>query len=351
MPSTNTHQVKSQFSIKDLLLIDKNLLFSSGNAGANFSKISSPQESTSESIVYCSSSKNLKELNGMSCSILVVPKDCINQLPDNISREALLTSTHPQASFALGLSLFAEPSPEAGVHPTAFVHPTAKIHPSSTIGPFCNIEAEAVIGEKTALQSHVHLGRGAKTGAHCKISAFVDVGHKCELKDRVIIHSGTVIGSDGFGFQGEPGSPPVKVPQVGIVVVDNDVEIGANCSIDRATIGTTYIGENTKFDNLCHVAHNCKIGKNNRIAAGFFIAGSSEIGDGCMFGGGVLIADHVKLGSNIFVGGSSCITKDVLTAGAYTGYPLEPLKDGLKTLANLRHLTEMRATIAGLKNK
>ncbi len=337
------------FSVKDLLNLDPSLIFSSGNGGADFTKISHPESSDSTSLVFCFDSKALNEFANGACSILVVPQDCVNQVPANISKQALLSSPKIQNAFRLSLGLFTPPRPAPGIHASAVVHPTAQIHSSATIGPFCFVGPGAVIGGQTELKSHVSMGENSKVGSGCQISAFVKIGYNCEIHDRVILHSGVVIGSDGFGFHGSPGSPPVKVPQIGNVIIHSDVEIGANSTIDRATLGSTVIGEKTKFDNLCHVAHNCRIGKNNRIAAGFFIAGSSEVGDGCMFGGGVLIADHVKLCSNVFVGGASCITKDVTVPGSYTGYPLEPIKDGLRTIANLRHLTAMRESIAALK--
>lgn len=341
----------ANLSVKDLLASDSQMAFASGNGGARFSKVSQPELTDENSLVFCMTAKNLEEFSHGKCSVLVVPQDCVNLVSAKIDKQALLTTPKIHNSFRFALNLFSQPKPSAGIHPTAVVNPSAIVHPRASIGPFCLVEAEAQVGADTILKSHVSIGRNAKVGSNCTVFSFVEIGFECEVKDRVILHSGVVIGSDGFGFHGAPGTTPTKVPQIGNVIIGNDVEVGANTTIDRATIGSTIIGDHTKFDNLCHVAHNCKIGKNNRIAAGFFIAGSSEIGDGCMFGGGVLIADHVKLCSNVFVGGASCITKDVTVAGAYTGYPLEPVKDGLRTLANLRHLTEMRETIAALKKK
>jgi len=133
-----------------------------------------------------------------------------------------------------------------------------------------------------------------------------------------------------------------KIPQLGIVVLEDFVEFGANCAVDRATLGETRIGEGTKFDNLCHVAHNCQIGRHSVYAAGFFVAGSSTIGDHFMVGGTTAVGDHLQISDNVTLGGRSVVTSDIPKAGAYAGYPLEPFAEARRTLVNLTYVTKMR---------
>lgn len=228
------------------------------------------------------------------------------------------------------------------------IHPKAVVDPSAKLGAGVRVSAGAVIQAHATLDANVWVGSGAvvETGAHIGAGSHLHsntvVGFNCVVGQNCILHSGTVLGSDGFGFVHNPKGTHLKIPQVGKVLLGNSVELGANCAVDRGTIGDTVIGDGTKFDNLCHVAHNCKIGKNGLFAGGFFISGSSEIGDHFMCGGSVAIADHVKICDNVTLGGRSTVTKDITQSGAYTGYPLEPLNEGLKTIANLRELTGLR---------
>ncbi|MBX9769071.1 MAG: UDP-3-O-(3-hydroxymyristoyl)glucosamine N-acyltransferase, partial [Bdellovibrionales bacterium] len=161
----------------------------------------------------------------------------------------------------------------------------------------------------------------------------------------------STIGSPGFGFATDQQGLHHPIPQIGFVQIDSDVSIGANCAIDRGTFGPTRIGSGTKIDNFAHIAHNCEIGKNCMITAGIIIAGSSKLGDWVVTGGSVRITDHVEIASKVQLGGNSAVTKDVPTAGAYGGHPLQPLKEYLRTTSSLPHLPEIRKTLNRILEK
>ncbi|PWU12964.1 MAG: UDP-3-O-(3-hydroxymyristoyl)glucosamine N-acyltransferase [Bdellovibrio sp.] len=267
-------------------------------------------------------------------------------------REGLLflEYDHLKPAMAQVLSVFDRKSmafPE-GLSPRAHIDPTAKI------GRLVRVGAGAVIQAGAVLEEEVHIGAGAVIEAEAIVGrgsivhAKSVIGWNCRLGERCMIHSGAVIGSDGFGFAQGPDGTSYKIPQVGNVVLGHGVEVGALTTIDRATLGSTVIGDGCKFDNHCHVAHNCTIGPHSVFAAGFKISGSSRVGSHCLFAGEVVVTDHVHITDRVTIGGRSAITNDVTKPGAYTGYPLQPLRDGLKTIANLRELTRLRKDVATL---
>lgn len=242
-----------------------------------------------------------------------------------------------------------------GRDPTASIHPDAILGQDVRIGAHAVIQAGARIGDKAWIGAGVIIEAEAVVGAGSILHSNVVLGHHCQIGIKCVIHSNTCIGSDGFGFipakRDEAGARPIKIPQIGRVILGDEVEIGANCALDRGAIGDTQIGHGTKMDNLCHVAHNCRIGENGLIAGGFFIAGSSNIGDRFSCGGNVAIADHVNITADVTLGGRSAVTKDIDKPGLYTGYPLEPFSDGMRTTASLRELTRMRKDLADLKRQ
>ncbi len=233
-----------------------------------------------------------------------------------------------------------------GIHTHASVDPSAKLGKNVRIGARAVIQADVILGDQVWIGSGAVIEANAQIGNSTHIHSNVVVGYNCTIGSHCIIHSGTVLGSDGFGFVQSTKEPQQKIPQIGSVVVGDHVEFGANCAIDRATLGNTVIGEGCKFDNFCHVAHNCQIGKHGLFAGGFFISGSSSISDFFTCGGDVVISDHVHIAHHVTLGGRSAVTKDITQPGAYTGYPLEPIKEGLKTIANLRELSTIRKKVS-----
>lgn len=215
------------------------------------------------------------------------------------------------------------PRPSPGVHPSAVVAPDATVLPSATVGPLCVIESGAVVGERVHLQAQVFVGRGAHIGSDSWLMPGVSVLAECEVGERVRVHSGVVIGADGFGYEFVQGRHE-KVPQVGSVKVGNDVELGANTTIDRARFGVTAIGEGTKIDNLVQIAHNVRIGRHCVLCAQTGISGSTEIGDYVVLGGKAGLAGHLSIGKGAKVGGGAGVTADVAPGVFVNGNPAIP---------------------------
>ncbi|HND62408.1 MAG TPA: UDP-3-O-(3-hydroxymyristoyl)glucosamine N-acyltransferase [Opitutaceae bacterium] len=212
------------------------------------------------------------------------------------------------------------PKPSPGIHPTAFVDPTAKVAASATVGPLCVVEAEAVVGERSHLQGQVYVGRGARTGNDCWLMPGVVLAAECVLGNRVRLQPGVIVGSDGFGYEFVKGRHE-KVPQVGIVQIEDDVEIGANSTLDRARFSRTVVGEGTKIDNLVQVAHNVTIGKHVILCAQVGISGSVTIGDYAVLGGQAGIGGHISVGKGAKVGGQSAVTFSVEPGTYVNGSP------------------------------
>ena len=308
-----------------------------------------PGKAEPNTLVFASTPEQLSQALKGRPSILVL-LDKLTKQPIEFDGALYATPSIP-AAMALILPML-DPKKlrfHSGIHPTAVVDPTAQVGQNVSLGPYAVVGAFAVIGNNCLLGSHAVVEREAVIGEGTILHPHTFVGANCQLGKNCEIHPHVTIGADGFGFIQGPDQKRNKIPQLGTVVLEDSVEIGANCTIDRATLGETRIGAGSKFDNLCHVAHNCKIGKNNVFAANFSIAGSSEIGDNCTFGGLAAVSDHIVIGSNSTFGGRSGITKDVPEAGVYAGFPLEPIKDAVRTLSSLPHLTTLRKQVSQIR--
>jgi UDP-3-O-[3-hydroxymyristoyl] glucosamine N-acyltransferase len=234
----------------------------------------------------------------------------------------VLRSPRPFLAFARALALLhPPPAPAPGVHPAAAVAAGAIVDPTATVGPFVAIGAGARVGAGSVLESHVAVGAGSRIGRDCRIHAHVSIRERVTLGDRVVVQNGAVIGSDGFGFTRGDDGRHVKVPQVGVVVVEDDVEIGANTTIDRATVGETRIGAGTKIDNLVQVGHNVRIGRDVLLAAQVGISGSATLEDRVTMGGQVGVAGHIVVGTGAVAAGQSGVTNSVEPGRFVTGYP------------------------------
>ncbi len=310
-------------------------------------KVVEPTNASPNTLIFASTPDQLKQALAGNPSILVL-QEALTKLPLDFPG-ALYSTPSASAAMALILPLFETKKQRFESHPSAIIDPTAKIGTGVKLGAYAVVGAHAIISDNCLIGSHVVVEKGAQIGAGTILHPQSFIGADCVLGKNCEIHPHTTIGADGFGFVQSPDLKRNKIPQIGIVVLGDNVEMGANCAVDRATIGETRIGEGTKFDNLCHVAHNCKIGKHNVFAAGFFVAGSSEIGDNCMVGGQAAVADHIKVGSNMIIGGRSGVTKDLETPGAYAGFPIEPMRDAVRTLANLPNLTQLRRQVAQIR--
>ncbi|APG26626.1 UDP-3-O-(3-hydroxymyristoyl)glucosamine N-acyltransferase [Syntrophotalea acetylenivorans] len=264
---------------------------------------------------------------------------------------SLLVCPNPYLAFAKVLTALHVAKPEyRGIMEGAYVDPEAKIADGVTIHPGCVIGKNVSVGSGTTLYPGVLLYDNVTVGEDCLIHAGTVVREGCRLGNRVIVQPKAVIGSDGFGFAPD-GSSYFKIPQVGIVVIEDDVEIGANSCLDRAALGETRIGRGTKIDNLVQIAHNVKIGADSIIVSQVGIAGSTEIGKHCTLGGQVGVAGHIKVGDNTMVGAQSGVTGNMPGGEVISGTPAIPHRDWLKAATSFSKLPEMRKEIKKLKKQ
>jgi UDP-3-O-[3-hydroxymyristoyl] glucosamine N-acyltransferase len=230
-------------------------------------------------------------------------------------------------------------------HPTATVHAEAKIGQGVSLGPYCVIGAEAIIGDGCLIGALAVIDKGVRIGAGSIIHPHVFIGAGCEIGERCEIHPHTSIGGDGFGYALDPDGRPRKISHLGNVKVGDEVEIGSNCAIDRATLTSTYIRSGVKVDNICHIAHNCDLGENGFYTAGFMMGGSTKIGRQFVTGGNSVVTAHVTITDNVSLSGRSSVTNDVTVPGHYAGYPLQPLKEAMKTAVSIGKLNEIRKNL------
>jgi UDP-3-O-[3-hydroxymyristoyl] glucosamine N-acyltransferase len=268
------------------------------------------------------------------------------------SVKPIIRIDNPRLAFAQALELFwPRRVPEPGVHPTAVIG--ADVH----IGREVHVGANAVVGDNVRLGDNVELhpltyvGDEVEIGDGTIIYPRVSVYHRVRIGKHCIIHSGSVIGADGFGFVRDEAGSHIKVPQVGTVIIEDDVEIGANCAIDRATTDATIIGRGTKMDNLVQVGHNCKVGANCIICGQVGLSGSVEIGDGSVLAGQAGIADHITIGAGVTVCAQAGVIGDLPDGAFVSGYPAAPHREKLKAEAALRKLPDALYELRALRRR
>ena len=250
------------------------------------------------------------------------------------------------------LSLYDSMIPKkTGVHPLAFVSETAKIGENCYIGPFVAIAEGVEIGDGCVLHPHVTIGKNAKVGENTEIYSNAVIYHDCKVGNRCILHAGCVIGADGFGFQPTPEGYD-KIPQIGIAIIEDDVEIGANTCVDRAVMGATIVHKGVKVDNLVQIAHNVVVGSHTVMSGQTGIAGSTKIGEWCMLGGQVGVSGHINIPDRTMVGAQSGITSTIKQTGTtIMGYPAFGSQDFFRSSAIFRRLPEMNRTILQLQKE
>lgn len=258
----------------------------------------------------------------------------------------LLLTDQPRLAFARAARLFAAEEPTTGIHPTAAISPAARLDADVSIGAGAVVEENAAIGRRTRIGAGAVIGAGVVIGAECRIYPRVVIYPGTTLGDKVVVHAGAVLGADGFGYVFDAVTGEyTQFPQQGRLVVEDDVEIGANATVDRGALEETRIASGTKLDNLVHVGHNVSIGRNVVIAAQTGVSGSSTIGDGAIVGGQVGIADHVEIGAGAILGAQAGIPSRKRIHGpgvVFWGTPARPIQQYLKDLATLARLTRNR---------
>ncbi len=265
---------------------------------------------------------------------------------------AMLRTANPYLAFARAVELLVpRPARPAGVHALPSVAPTATVAPDASVGPFVSVGARARIGARTVIYPHVTVGDDADIGEDCVVHARVSVRERVHIGNRVVVQDGAVIGSDGFGFAHQADGTHYKIPQVGGVVIEDDVEIGANATIDRPAVGETRIGAGSKNDNLVQIAHGVKIGRNALLAAQVGIAGSTTIEDSVTLAGQVGVAGHLTVGRGVVASAQTGIPNSVDAGSFVSGYPAIDNRDWLKASAVFRRLPELKKTLADLQRR
>lgn len=286
-------------------------------------------------------------LDTSNCSVLIVSE---NILTKDHYNQTIIAVKDAYLSFQVLMNLYQEmQGRKEGVEDGASIHETSVIGDKTYIGAFTYVSEKAKIGEGSQIYPQVYIGKGVKIGKNCKIDSGARIYDYCIIGDNCVIHSNTVIGGDGFGFQ-PTAEGFKKIPQLGNVIIEDDVEIGSNCSIDRATIGSTVIGKGTKIDNLIQIAHNVKIGQNNVIASQTGIAGSTVVGDWNQIGGQVGIVGHIKIGSQVKIQAQSGVNSHVNDRETVYGSPAISYNNYLKSYVHFRNLPELVRRINNLEN-
>lgn len=265
---------------------------------------------------------------------------------------AVLRADEPYLAFALAAKALAPPSTlPVGVHPSAVVAPDAVIGVGVGIGPLAVVGAGAVVGARTVIESHAVIGAGTEIGPDCVIHAHVSIRERCRLGARVVVQNGAVIGSDGYGFARRPDATHEKIPQTAPVIIEDDVEIGANTTIDRPAVGETRIKAGAKIDNLVQIAHGVVVGRRTLLAAQVGISGSTTIGDDVMFGGQVGVAGHITVGDGVKATGQTGITNSLDPGLFVSGLPAIDNRQWRKASVLLGRLPELRRHLLDLERR
>jgi UDP-3-O-[3-hydroxymyristoyl] glucosamine N-acyltransferase len=309
-----------------------------------------PADAGPDSLVFVTNATQLETARQRGAAILVVQRDIAGELAPN---ETAFGCCFSVSSVPMGMAVLLkyfdrkrERFTQWGErHPTAVVHPAATLGADVLLGPYCVIGANTSIGDGCCIGAHVVVENDVRVGAGTMLHPHVFVGAGSEIGRDCEIHPHTSIGSDGFGYAVGPSRRPQKISHLGNVVVGDEVEIGSNCAIDRAKLASTYIRSGAKLDNICHIAHNCDLGEDGFYTAGFMMAGSTTIGRRFMTGGNSVVSAHLTLADDVVLAGRSTVTADVTEAGHYGGYPLQPLKDAMRTIASLGQINEMRKNL------
>lgn len=319
-----------------------------GNDQVKVNGFSPIEEGKAGHLSFIANEKFAHFLDTTESSVLIVSE---RLLEEKTYRPTIIAVEDAYLAFQILMNLYQKMmSKKTGIEQPVSIHETATLGAEIYVGAFSYIAENVKIGEGTQIFPQVYIGKNVKIGKNCKIDSGAKIYDDCVIGDNCIVHSNTVIGGDGFGFQPTANGYD-KIPQLGNVIIEDDVEIGSNCSIDRATIGSTIIGKGTKIDNLIQIAHNVKIGKNNVIAAQAGIAGSTTIGDWNMIGGQVGIVGHIKIGNQVRVQAQSGVNADVKDGETLYGSPAIAAGDFRRNYVHFRNLTSIVKKINNLEKK
>ena len=311
--------------------------------------VASLAESTEADVAFLGNDKYREQVPNSRAGVVLVPENYTAEPP---AGRAWVVCADPSDAFTKVVLAFTPPPVEykPGVHPTAVIDPTAVVPASCHVGANVVIEPKAVIGEGTVLLPNVFVGQEAQLGERCLIYPNVTIRERCILGNRVILHAGVVVGSDGFGYKSSAAGHE-KIPQVGIVQLDDDVEVGANSTIDRARFGRTWIQAGTKIDNLVQVAHNVEIGRGCILVAQCGVAGSTHLGNGVILAGQAGVVGHLRVGDGAIVMAQAGVSKDAMPGAVLMGSPAQDRKAFARERLLLKKLEAMEADLKALIKK
>lgn len=324
--------------VQGILVGDKNIMISA---------LSPIDSIVANALVFAEGSDNLKQAEASDATAILVGSNV-----DNVCKP-IIKVANPFAAFIKLLNHYYPPrQQERGVHPTAVVANDVILGKDVSIAPYVIIESGGILGDNCVIKSHVHIGHNVKIGDNTTIHPHVTIYDNCQLGSRVCIHASTVIGSDGFGYMLEDGQHS-KVPHIGHVIIEDDVEIGANTVVDRATLGTTVIGEGTKIDNLVQIAHSVKLGKHNILCAFTGIAGSTTSGNHVIFAANVGVSDHVRIDDGVILGARTGVPprKHLKQGNIYLGNPARPKDKAIEQELATTRIPLMRRNLKILSDK
>ncbi len=335
-----------EFTAKQIALFIQGKVEGDENVSVHtFAKI---EESTPGAISFLADPKYLHYIYDSKSSIILVDENLTIDRPVSAT---LIRVKNARDCVARLLQLYESTKPKkTGIDPLAYVSPQAKVPENVYIGAFAYIAEGAEIGEGCQIYPHVTIGENVTIGSNCIVYPNVTIYHDCHIGNNVILHAGAVIGADGFGFAPN-GDSYDKIPQIGIVTIEDDVEIGANSCVDRATMGSTYIRKGVKLDNLVQIAHNTDIGQNTVMSAQVGIAGSTKVGQWCMFGGQVGVSGHITIGDRVMLGAQSGAPGSIKGNQMLIGTPPMPKLTYFKSQAILRKLPDMYKQLNALQKE
>jgi UDP-3-O-[3-hydroxymyristoyl] glucosamine N-acyltransferase len=291
--------------------------------------------------------KYIGALRKTRASVVLVPEGFNEPVPPRC-----VPIENPAGAFAALLPFFT-PEPlkfPPGIHPTAIIADSAKIGEGCSIGAYCVVEKDAVIGARTILGPHAFVGQETTLGEDCHLHPHATVRERCTIANRVILHSGVVVGADGFGYEFRDGRQE-KIPQTGTVQIDDDVEIGANSAIDRARFGRTWIQKGTKIDNLVQIGHNVTIGEHCILCAQVGISGSTRIGNYVTLAGKVGLSGHIEIGDKVMIGAMSGLAKNVPPNTIMFGAPAQPIREYKENYALLKNIRKLYTRVKALESR
>jgi len=341
MPDPRFYEREGPFSLRQLAEIGGCTLGTDCDSDQIIKDVAGLSTACHEDASFCAGSKYIDDLRGSSCGVCVISQEFADKLPEGCTA---LISDSPQAAFArIAAAFYLDKRRVDDQGPWVAIHSSAQIAETSTIAPGVVIGADALIGNNTTVGENTVIGSGVVIGDNCKVSANVTLSY-CLISNSVTIHPGVRVGQDGFGFvvDDRESLRHLKIPQLGRVIIYDDVEIGANTAIDRGALGDTIVGEGCRIDNLVQIGHNVELGKRCVVVSQAGIAGSCRLGDDVLIGGQAALADHVVVGDKAQIAGKSGVMRDVPPGEKVMGYPAKQIRQFWREIVALASLTRRK---------